>query len=62
MKQTLNILHIEDSKEDSELIRRLLLSNGFQCQVTRVETGPGFRRAGKKFLRSHSGGLQAARL
>jgi two-component system, cell cycle sensor histidine kinase and response regulator CckA len=40
MKQTLNILHIEDSKEDSELIRRLLLSNGFQCQVTRVDTRP----------------------
>jgi two-component system cell cycle sensor histidine kinase/response regulator CckA len=40
MKQTLNILHIEDSKEDSELIRRMLLSNGFQCQVTRVETRP----------------------
>jgi len=40
MKQTLNILHIEDSKEDSELIRGLLVSNGFQCQVTRVETRP----------------------
>ena len=40
MKQSLNILHIEDSKEDSELINRLLLSNGFQCQITRVETRP----------------------
>lgn len=40
MKQALNILHIEDSKEDSELIYRLLLSNGFECQITRVETRP----------------------
>jgi signal transduction histidine kinase len=40
MKQTLNILHIEDSKEDSELINQLLLRNGFQCEITRVETRP----------------------
>jgi two-component system cell cycle sensor histidine kinase/response regulator CckA len=40
MKQTLNILHIEDSKEDSELISELLLRNGFQCEITRVETRP----------------------
>jgi len=40
MKQILNILHIEDSKEDSELIGQMLSNNGFQCQVTRVETGP----------------------
>jgi len=42
MKQTLNILHIEDSAEDSELIRQLLVNDGFQCQVTRVDTGPQF--------------------
>ncbi len=40
MKQTLNILHIEDSKEDSELIKRLLVNNGFQCNITRVESRP----------------------
>src|SRR5271156_2103816 len=40
MKQKLNILHIEDSKEDSELINRLLLNSGFQCHITRVETRP----------------------
>ena len=40
MKQALNILHIEDSKEDSELIDRLLVSNGFQPRITRVETRP----------------------
>jgi len=39
MKQSLNILHIEDSEEDSELIRQLLLNDGLQCQVTRVDTG-----------------------
>jgi two-component system cell cycle sensor histidine kinase/response regulator CckA len=38
MKQTLNILHIEDSKEDSELIDQLLQGHGFQCHITRVET------------------------
>jgi signal transduction histidine kinase len=38
MKQALNILHIEDSDADSELIQRLLVNNGFQCQMTRVES------------------------
>ncbi len=36
--KTLNILHIEDSKDDSELIRRLLNDNGIPCEVTRIET------------------------
>jgi two-component system, cell cycle sensor histidine kinase and response regulator CckA len=40
MKQTLNILHIEDSKEDSELIKRLLINNGLPCEITRIETRP----------------------
>src|SRR5476649_736901 len=40
MKQTLNILHIEDSKEDSELITRMLMSNGFKCAVKRIDTRP----------------------
>jgi len=39
MKQPLNILHIEDSKEDSELIRELLLNDGLECHITRVDTG-----------------------
>jgi len=38
MKPVLNILHIEDSTEDSELIKRLLINNGLQCEVTRIET------------------------
>ena len=37
MKKTLNILHIEDSREDSELIEQLLRSNGLPCTLTRVE-------------------------
>jgi len=40
MKQTLNILLIEDSKEDSELIKRLLINNGLPCEITRIETRP----------------------
>ena len=40
MKQTLNILHIEDSKEDSELVQHLLMSNGLNCEVTRIESRP----------------------
>jgi len=42
MKETLNILHIEDSEEDAEIIRQLLSSDGLQCHVTRVDTGPQF--------------------
>jgi len=38
MKTKLQILHIEDSAEDSELIARLLSDNGFHSDVTRVET------------------------
>jgi signal transduction histidine kinase len=38
MKAPLNVLHIEDSKEDSELIHQLLASNGMPCEMTRVET------------------------
>ncbi len=40
MKQILNILHIEDSTEDSELIGDLLSNSGFQCQITRIESRP----------------------
>ncbi|MEI9997938.1 MAG: response regulator [Verrucomicrobiota bacterium] len=38
MKPLLRILHIEDSKEDSELIERMLVENGLPCQVHRVES------------------------
>ncbi|HEX4141205.1 MAG TPA: response regulator [Candidatus Methylacidiphilales bacterium] len=38
MKTKLQILHIEDSPEDSELIEKLLSDNGLSCAITRVET------------------------
>jgi signal transduction histidine kinase len=38
MKTKLQILHIEDSPEDSELIERLMSDSGLSCEVTRVET------------------------
>src|ERR1700743_1290868 len=34
----LNILHIEDSEDDSELIRRLLVDHGLPCHIKRIET------------------------
>ncbi len=40
MKQSLRVLHIEDSVEDSELVRQLLLKEGINCEVKRVETRP----------------------
>ena len=40
MKQSLNILHVEDSQEDSELIGHLLESSGVSSKITRVETRP----------------------
>ena len=40
MKEMLHVLHIEDSKEDSDLVKQLLLSNGINCQMTRIETRP----------------------
>jgi two-component system, cell cycle sensor histidine kinase and response regulator CckA len=40
MKPKLNILHIEDSAEDSELIQHMLVENGIPCDVTRIETRP----------------------
>ena len=40
MKQPLNVLHIEDSAEDSELIRVMLANNGLPCNVTRVDSRP----------------------
>jgi len=38
MKKALNILHIEDSKEDSELTRHTLQLNGLVCDFKRVDT------------------------
>ncbi|MCE0483213.1 MAG: response regulator [Methylacidiphilales bacterium] len=38
MEQTLHVLHIEDSEGDSELVRQLLVDEGIDCHLTRVET------------------------
>jgi len=37
MKQNLNILHVEDSPEDSELVQHLLHDGGFDCNIQRIE-------------------------
>jgi two-component system cell cycle sensor histidine kinase/response regulator CckA len=34
----LHILHIEDSSDDSELVRRLLERNNLNCEIRRIET------------------------
>jgi signal transduction histidine kinase len=38
MRKPLHIIHIEDSSTDSELVHTLLESNGFKCEIHRVET------------------------
>ncbi|HTL71645.1 MAG TPA: EAL domain-containing protein [Candidatus Eisenbacteria bacterium] len=41
----LRILHLEDVSSDSELIRRMLQSEGFHCAIKRVETREDFIEA-----------------
>jgi signal transduction histidine kinase len=38
MNQNLNILHVEDSPKDSELVMHLLREGGFDCKIERIET------------------------
>src|SRR5580658_6897001 len=39
MKQSpLHLIHVEDSWEDSELVRRMLKTGGLECVIQRVET------------------------
>jgi two-component system, cell cycle sensor histidine kinase and response regulator CckA len=38
MKQSLRVIHVEDSIADSELIGRLLQEEGLDCNIYRVET------------------------
>jgi len=38
MKKLLNILHVEDSQDDSELVEDLLSRAGFICDIKRIET------------------------
>lgn len=38
MKQPLRVIHVEDSEEDSDLVKKLLLREGLACEIERVET------------------------
>lgn len=38
MKKPLNVIHIEDSLEDSELVQQMLRAAGLECKIQRVET------------------------
>src|ERR1700678_4105393 len=38
MKSSINVVHIEDSREDSELVHLMLLAAGLECKIQRVET------------------------
>lgn len=38
MKTLLHILHVEDSKEDSEMAEDLLVRSGLSCDIKRIET------------------------
>jgi len=38
MKNLLHIIHVEDSEEDSELVKRQLENEGVQCEIKRIET------------------------
>ena len=42
MKSPLRILHIEDSKNDAELVEAALAEGGIVCEIVRVEDGPDF--------------------
>ncbi len=42
MNPSLRILHLEDDRQDAEIIQGVLESDGIVCQVTRVETQDGF--------------------
>jgi PAS domain S-box-containing protein len=42
MKQLLRILHLEDNKQDAELIHEKLAAEGIECGVTLVDTREGF--------------------
>jgi signal transduction histidine kinase len=45
MKQSLHIIHVEDSLDDSELVRLMLHAAGLECKIRRVETREQFVEA-----------------
>jgi len=42
MEQKLRILHLEDSRNDAELVRENLADGGIDCEIARVETREDF--------------------
>lgn len=45
MKQLLQVIHVEDSAADSELMHTMLLDSGIECSIHRVETMDGLVKA-----------------
>ncbi len=45
MKQPLRILHLEDSRQDAELIRGTIEGEGLACEITHVKNKDGFESA-----------------
>ena len=48
MQSTFRILHLEDSKEDCELVHRLLIDDGIDCEMIRCENREKFLQALEK--------------
>jgi len=48
MKSILHILHLEDDKYDTELVKESLISDGIDCEITRVESESDFVAALRK--------------
>jgi signal transduction histidine kinase len=45
MSRPVNVLMVEDSEDDAQLLKRELQRQGFSPEVTRVDTGPALRSA-----------------
>jgi PAS domain S-box-containing protein len=45
MKQSVRVLHLEDSPRDAELIQRKLKIGGLACEIVRVDSKEGFESA-----------------
>ena len=45
MSQELQILHLEDDSDDTEIVRSLLEAENIVCNIHRVQTRPGFKTA-----------------
>ena len=48
MSLDLRILHLEDSRDDAELVATLLETEGIGCEIERVQTGEDFVAALEK--------------